>query len=182
MTSKFATAVDPVFGREAPEPIKAHTDFPMPTSDRTTMGHALDRLVEKGLRHPRCKGWRVLQVSLRIRQESGTSWTTRITLKNPSINRDDICAPLRARLEQIQLSGAVVTLAIEFTDFARGLDELQLFARDAASSARAGRQRALQRAVHEINTRFDTSLYHVIEVDPQSRIPERRYALIDYEP
>jgi hypothetical protein len=25
-------------------------------------------------------------------------------------------------------------------------------------------------------------LYHVIEVQPWSRLPERRYALIDYEP
>jgi hypothetical protein len=25
-------------------------------------------------------------------------------------------------------------------------------------------------------------LYHIIEVQPWSRLPERRYALIDYEP
>jgi hypothetical protein len=74
-------------------------------------------------------------------------------------------------------------LAVEFLDFARGTDELQLFARDATSAARAGRHRALHTAAHEIRTRFKRSLlHHVVEVQPWSRIPERRYALIDFEP
>jgi DNA polymerase-4/protein ImuB len=107
---------------------------------------------------------------------------TRITLKNPTAERTHITAPLKTRLEQVALNGAVEALAVEFTDFVRGTGELQLFARDAASSARAGRKRALRRAVREIKSRFSSSLYHVIEVQPQSRIPERRYALIDYEP
>lgn len=174
--------VDPVVGRETPEPIISEIDFPTPTADRTTLEHALDRLVENALRNPRRTGWRVLQVCARAQLEYGASWLTRITLKTPAAERDNIAAPLKTRLEQVALNGAVETLAIEFTDFVRGTDDLQLFARDAASSARAGRQRALRRAVREIKSRFTSSLYHVIEVHPQSRIPERRYALIDYEP
>src|SRR5438094_4028695 len=61
--------------------------------------------------------------------------------------------------------------------------ELQLFARDAQAAARAGRRRALRSAAQEIKLRLKRSLlYHVIEVQPWSRLPERRYALIDYEP
>ena len=38
-------------------------------------------------------------------------------------------------------------------------------------------------AAHEIKTRLKHSLlYHIIEITPWSRIPERRYALIDYDP
>ena len=42
---------------------------------------------------------------------------------------------------------------------------------------------AARHAVQEIKLRIRKSpLYHIIEVQPWSRIPERRYALIDYEP
>jgi hypothetical protein len=105
------------------------------------------------------------------------------TLKDPSADRERIAAPLRARLETSPPVGAVDHLAVEFTEFARGTDELQLFARDAQSSARAGRRCALRAAANEIKTRLKRSLlYHVVEVHPWSRIPERRYALIDFEP
>jgi hypothetical protein len=74
---------------------------------------------------------------------------------------------------------------LEFTGFAPGTAELQLFARDAQAAARAGQQRALRTAAREIRMRVNGGcggLYHIIEVQPWSRLPERRYALIDYEP
>src|SRR5438876_529799 len=80
-------------------------------------------------------------------------------------------------------AGAVERLVVEFTAFAPGTVELQLFARDASAAARAARRRALRSAVQEITLRLKRPmLYHVIEVQPWSRLPERRYALIDYEP
>lgn len=176
------TFSDPVTGQETPEPIVAELEFPTPVIDRAALRHAIETLMEKALRHPRRTGWRVLQVRVRAQQEHGTSWSTCVILKNPSAQRDDIIAPIVARLDQAPPTGAVITLNVAFTDFVRGTDELQLFARDAASSARAGRRRALRKAVREIRSRFGTSLYHVIEVQPRSRILERRYALVDYEP
>jgi len=175
--------VDPVVGHETPEPIVAAIDFPTPVTDRAMLLHALDRLIERALRHPKRSGWRVLQVGVHGRQEHGTSWKVHVNLKCPSADRNHIAAPLKTRLEQAPPTTAVENLAVEFTAFVRGTDELQLFARDAASSARAGRRRALRAAVREIKNRFRyCSLCQVVEVHPQSRLPERRYALIDYDP
>ena len=177
------TIFDPVVGREPPEPIVSEVDFPSPVADRAMLAHALERLIERALRHPRRTGWRILEVCVRARQEHNTSWLSRATLKDPSANKDHISAPLKTRLEQAPPTGAVESLTVEFTAFVRGTDELQLFARDANSAARAGRRHALRAAVHEIKTRFSRcALYHIVEVHPWSRIPERRYALIDYDP
>ncbi|MGH7644868.1 MAG: hypothetical protein ACREMR_04705, partial [Gemmatimonadales bacterium] len=108
---------------------------------------------------------------------------TEVTLKDPSADRDRIAAPLTVRLEQAPPTGAVERLAVDFLAFTPGTTELQLFARDAASAARAGRRRALRAAAQEIKTRFHRPLlHHVVEVQPWSRLPERRYALIDFEP
>jgi DNA polymerase-4/protein ImuB len=147
------------------------------------LASTIDKLVERALKSPRRTGWRVHTVRARAALEQGTSWLIEITLKDPSADQHRLAAPLKARLEQAPPTGAVERLAVEFTAFAPGTTELQLFARDAESAARAGRRRALRTAVHEIKTRLKRStLYHVIEVHPWSRLPERRYALIDYEP
>jgi nucleotidyltransferase/DNA polymerase involved in DNA repair len=174
---------DPVTGREVPEPITAQLDFPTPIADRVILANTIDKLVERALKSPRRTGWRVHAIRARAALEQGASWLIDLTLKDPSADRHRLAAPLKMRLEQAPPTGAVERLAVEFTAFAPGTTELQLFARDAESAARAGRRKALRAAVHEIKTRLKRStLYHVIEVHPWSRLPERRYALIDYEP
>src|SRR6184192_2372874 len=174
--------VERVVGREAPEPIVAALAFFSPVVDRAMLAHALDRLIERALQHPRRIGWRVQVVRVRAELEHGASWMIAATLKDPTADRDRIAAPLRTRLEQAPPAGAVERLTVEFTAFAPGTAELQLFARDANAAARAGRRRALRTALQEIRLRLKrTLLYRIIEVQPWSRLPERRYALIEYE-
>jgi DNA polymerase-4/protein ImuB len=144
---------------------------------------ALAQLIERALKHPRRIGWRVRLVRVRAALEHGTSWMIEAVLKDPSADRSRIMAPLKTRLDLAPPMKAVERLVVEFAAFAPGTTELQLFARDANAAARAGRRRALNHAVQEIKLRLRQSLlYHIIEVQPWSRIPERRYALIDYEP
>jgi nucleotidyltransferase/DNA polymerase involved in DNA repair len=174
---------EPVRGRARPEPIVASLDYPSPVADRGMLAHTIGVLIEHALRDPRRTGWRVQTVRVRAALEQGASWLIEVMLKEPAALRERIHAPLLAHLERTPPLGAVESLAVEFTAFARGTDELQLFARDAAAAARAGRRRALQSAAREIRSRLKRSmLYRVIEVQPWSRLPERRYALIAFEP
>ena len=174
---------EPVVGRIVPEPIVAALTFFTPVGERDLLAHALDKLVDRALADPRRSGWRVQVVRLRAELEHGASWLVAATLKDPSATRERIAAPLKTQLERSPPAGAVERLVVEFTAFTPGTAELQLFARDASAAARAGRRRALQSAAREIALRIRRPmLYHVIEVQPWSRLPERRYALIDYEP
>jgi len=175
--------VEPVAGRIAPEPIVAALTFFTPVGERELLGHSLEQLIARALKHPRRIGWRVHAVRLRAGLEGGGSWLATHLLKDPTADAGRIGAPLKTRLEQSPPTGAVERLILEFTAFAPGTTELQLFARDAQAAARAGQQRALQSAAREIRMRVKrSSLYHIVEVQPWSRLPERRYALIDYEP
>jgi DNA polymerase-4/protein ImuB len=174
---------EPVRGHEFPEPIVAGLDFPAPIADREILAQTLARLVERALASPRRTGWRIVAVRARAALEQGGSWLTEVILKDPSADRDHIVAPLKVRIEHAPPTGAVERLSVEFIEFAPGTAELQLFARDANAAARAGRRRALRSAAQAIKTRFKRSLlYRIVEVQPWSRLPERRYALIDYEP
>jgi DNA polymerase-4/protein ImuB len=175
--------MEPVEGRVAPEPITAALTFFTPVGERELIGHALTQLIARALKHPRRIGWRVHGVRLRADIEGGGSWLASLLLKDPTADGVRIAAPLKTRLEQSPPTGGVERLVLEFTAFAPGTSELQLFARDAQAAARAGQQRALQSAAREIRMRVKRAvLYHIIEVQPWSRLPERRYALIDYEP
>jgi DNA polymerase-4/protein ImuB len=181
---------EPVAGRVAPEPIVAALTFFTPVGERELLAHALDQLIARALKHPRRIGWRVHAVRLRADMESGQmdsstnrSWVVNVLLKDPTADGARIAAPLKTRLEQSPPTGGVERLVLEFTAFAPGTTELQLFARDAQAAARAGQQRALRHAAREVRMRVKRAvLYHVIEVQPWSRLPERRYALIDFEP
>ncbi len=174
--------VEPVTGRPAPEPIAAQLLFYTSVADRALLARALDRLLDRALRSPRRTGWRVQTLRLAAELERGGSWSTTVTLKDPAATREPLAAPLLARWDASPPAGAVERLTVEFTAFAPGTTELQLFARDANAAARAGRRRALRAAVREILLRLRRPmLYRVIALEPWSRIPERRYALIDYE-
>jgi nucleotidyltransferase/DNA polymerase involved in DNA repair len=174
---------EPVTGRERPQPITATLDYPSPVADRAMLAHTIGVLIEHALRDPRRTGWRVQTVRVRAALEQGASWQLEHLLKEPAALRERILAPITARLEQTPPTGAVERLTVEFTAFARGTDELQLFARDAAAAARADRRRALRGAAREIRARLKRPLlYRVVEVQPWSRLPERRFALIAFEP
>jgi nucleotidyltransferase/DNA polymerase involved in DNA repair len=176
---------EPVVGRLPPEPIAAALTFFTPVGERELLVHALGQLIARALKHPRRIGWRVHALRLRADLEGGRSWLISHLLKDPSADAARIAAPLATRLEQSPPTGGVERLVLEFTAFAPGTTELQLFARDAQAAARAGQQRALRHAAREVRMRVrggHAALYHVIEVQPWSRLPERRYALIDYEP
>src|SRR5216117_833101 len=174
---------EPVEARNAPETIVAALTFFTPIGERELLVHSLDQLIARALKHPRRIGWRVHAVRVRADTEGGGSWLSAHLLKEPTADAARIAAPLKIRLEQSPPTGGVERLVLEFTAFAPGTAELQLFARDAQAAARAGQQRALQSAAREVRMRVKRAvLYHIIEVQPWSRIPERRYALIDYEP
>jgi len=174
---------EPVTGKVRPQPIVTSLDYPSPVADRGMLAHTIGVLIEHALRDPRRTGWRVQTVRVRAALEQGASWMIEAMLKDPAALRERIHAPLLAHLERTPPTGAVESLAVEFTAFARGTDELQLFARDAVAAARAGRRRALRSAAREIHQRLKRHmLYRVVEVQPWSRLPERRYALIAFEP
>src|SRR5437773_106590 len=154
-----ATA-EPVVGRVLPEPISVSLTFFTPVADREMLVLALERLIERALRHPRRTGWRVQAVRARAELERAASWLAAATLKDPSADRDHIAAPLKTRLAQAPPAGAVERLVVEFTAFAPGTAELQLFARDAGAAARAGQRRALRSAVQEITLRLKRPMLH----------------------
>lgn len=168
----------------APAPerrIAVALEFPEPVAVVGLLGRAVDRLVGRALARLERGGRSVKAVKMAALLEQGGSWSTTVLLKEPTAKVERIAGPLRHRLEQDPPAGAVCRLRLAFTAFGPIALERQLFERDAPSSARTGLEAAFASVASELRAR-DTKLFRVMEMDPWSRIPERRHALIDFDP
>jgi DNA polymerase-4/protein ImuB len=114
-----------------------------------------------------------------------------VVLKEPTARKEHIAFALRSRMSLSPPPRAVETLTLEIFQFGPATTQAGLFDRkEAAGRAAAGRDLAdgivppsLREAVKELKLRLGHSpLYRVVEVDPWSRIPERRHALLAFDP
>lgn len=186
-----ARRIDPVRPWHRPRPLRASLAFSNPVGLVATLHGALDRLVERALARPARRGRSVTGVRLGAHLESGGSWVVEATLREPTSVRERIAAPLRAKMAIAPPPKAVETLFFEITDFGAPSAQEGLFDRkEAGGRAGAGSgplqgdvPSSLRDAVRELKLRLGHSpLYRVVEMDPWSRIPERRHALLRFDP
>lgn len=186
-----ARRIDVVRPWHRPRPIRASLDFPQPVGTTATLHGALDRLVERTLARPARRGRSVTGVRMGAHLEGGGSWFVETVLREPTSVRERIAAPLRAKMAIAPPPKAVETLLLELTDFGAPSAQTALFDRkteggrtsDSLAFSNDEVPALLRDAVRELKLRLGHSpLYRVVEVDPWSRIPERRHALLSYDP
>jgi len=181
--------IDPVRARHRPRPIRVSMDLPSPVGDREILHRTLDRLLERGLAHGDRKGRSIRGIRLGGHLEGGGSWSVPVTLREPSARVETLAYPLQGRIRLSPPPRALESLFVEFFDFgAPSLQPMLFERRDGGARVRAGSagafsdgevSEALREAVRELKLKLGHSpLYRVVEVDPWSRIPERRHALM----
>ncbi len=183
--------IDPVRPLHRPQPIRVSLDFPSPVGEREALHRGLDRLLERGLNRPERRERSIRGIRIGGYLEEGGSWEIEATLREPSARRESLAFPLRSRIALSPPPRSVESLFVEFFDFGAPAAQNDLFQRAEAGGRSAedgslatGRiSRALREAVQELTLKLGHSpLYRVVEVDPWSRIPERRHALLTLEP
>ncbi|HZD06151.1 MAG TPA: DNA polymerase Y family protein [Longimicrobiales bacterium] len=183
--------VDPVRPWHRPRPIRVSLDLPAPVGQTAPLHGALDRLLERALSRPARRGRSVAALRLGARLEGGGSWTAEQVLREPSARRKSLAFALRSRIALSPPPRAVETLVLELTRFGPPDSQEELFARDQEGGRSAGGRDlaegevppSLRKAVKELKLRLGHSpLYRVVEMDPWSRIPERRHALLSFDP
>jgi DNA polymerase-4/protein ImuB len=183
--------IDPVRPWHRPQPIRVSLDFPTPVGLTATLHGALDRLVERALSRPARRGRSVTAVRLGAHLEGGGSWFVETVLREPTGQPRKISSPLRGKMTLAPPPRAVETLVLELTRFGSSSAQTGLFdRREENGRAASGRDLvngevpvSLKDAIKELKLRLGRSpLYRVVEVDPWSRIPERRHALLNFDP
>ncbi len=183
--------IDPVRPLRRPRPIRVSLDFPSPAGRTEAIHGALGRLLEKALSRPDRRGRSVHGVRLRARLEGGGSWSTEVILREPTARKESIAFPLKARMSLSPPPRAVERLTVEIFQFGPASSQTGFFDRKEEGGRESGGMEleegavphSLREAVKELKLKLGHSpLYRVVEVDPWSRIPERRHALMSFEP
>ncbi|HVX29138.1 MAG TPA: DNA polymerase Y family protein [Nitrolancea sp.] len=138
----------------------------------------LRQLAAHLFRHPAVSGRGIRATRVQLLLEDQQSWERVIAFKGVVSEPLQFITLLTDRLRQVNLSGAVVEIAVE----ALGLSS-EIARQHAFPTLRALQSQRLAQAIRELTQRYGVSpIYRVVEVEPWSRIPERRHALMSYVP
>lgn len=149
-----------------------------PTADVEVLLHAIRLLLRALFRRPEIGTRLARRLALCVSLEDGTAWEKMLTFREATADPDRALFSVQARLEGLALPAAAVAVVCTLHDLCgeRGRQE-SLF------SANAHRLAQLDEAIRHLRARLGRpAVLRVVEVEPWSRIPERRMALTEYVP
>lgn len=163
----------------APPPVIRETlVFPMPAPTTAHFNLALQQLLDRVCRRPERRNRAVRQVRLEAVLEEGEVWERTLTLRQPHEHGEQIYAELRRRLESVRPVGALTQLTVELTALAVYVEaQRRLFPDE--------KQRRRDRLAYELSQLRERlgrmPVCRIVEVEPWSRLPEKRHALLSYD-
>jgi DNA polymerase-4/protein ImuB len=167
---------EPVVPRPVVASIQDGLRFDDPLGSVEAVMAAIDQLLAHTFSQPALLGRSVRQVRLRALLADGTSWERLYTFKDALATRD---AARRALKSKLDLPHGLPPAPIDEL----GLELLGLGGEAARQTglfvARTLQLAEIAEAARQLRARYGRlPLYHAIEVEPWSRIPERRWALV----
>jgi nucleotidyltransferase/DNA polymerase involved in DNA repair len=167
---------EPVRARLQPETVSESLTLPAPATSRETLLIAITRLVLRAFDRVALRNRHVRQARLRASLEGGQAWEQVTTLRDPG-GRRHLIEALGYRVQTLTLPGPVAALTLELSGLIDATSRQELL-----PGFHSRRPWQLAEASRQLKQRFGTSgLYRVAEVEPWSRLPERRHALIAYD-
>lgn len=170
---------EPFRARERIEPITGTLPMPAPSIHTGALVIGARQLVGQLLQRPDMRYRQVRQLRLRLMLLGSGSWERTLTFREPLGDEQGIMFVLKKLIEPLQLTGPVEAMTLEFIGLTgeTGKQRSLLFAEQTRRRAQ------LLAALRQLKAQFggESQVARVVEVEPWSRIPERRYALIDYD-
>jgi nucleotidyltransferase/DNA polymerase involved in DNA repair len=167
---------EPVVARPVITSVKASLRFDDPLGSVDAVMAAIAQLLEHTFSEPALLGRSVRQVRLRALLSDGTSWERLYTFKEALSTREAARRGLKSKLDLPNglPPAPIEELALELLGLGgEAARQPGLFV------ARARQLAEIAEAARQLRARYGrVPLYHAVEVEPWSRIPERRWALI----
>ena len=150
-----------------------------PLIGREALLHSFGQLLGRALARPVARGRLVRAVRLSAVTEDERLWERRRVLTEPTGDRSRLWTALAPSIEAAEFGGPVAELALELGGLTAERGRQGRLLRDGARR----RREQLDEMARHLRLRYGrAALRHVVALAPQSRIPERRYALADYDP
>ena len=168
----------PLRPRPFRERVRESAQAQPPLVSREAVERTVEQLLGRALRQPQVRRHFVRVVRVQATTEDEQAWVRTRVLKEPTGDRARLWTAIRPSLEAAELPGPIAELTLELGGLtAESGRQVGLF-RDYAR-----RREQLDEMVRHLKVRYGQSpLQRVVPIEPWSRIPERRHALIDYDP
>jgi len=181
LAHQLANGIDerPLIPRSKPAILEQELSCENPLESVDTVLAALGRLLDKLIPTLKNRNQVCGQIRLCLHLDGASSWYDSLNLKEPTDSKREITSLIKHRLETAHLSAGVTEIRLGLT---------QLGGEMAKQSSLLTRERVrqdaqLKRAARQLQARFGKNpLKKIVQVDPGSRIPERRSGLTDFNP
>lgn len=162
---------------QRPESVIEGITLPAPSTSRDMLLLGITQLVRRAFGRPELRHRNVRQAQLHVLIEDNRSWEKSLSFREPA-GPERIIEIIQHRLQDLELQGAAERIVLHLIGLVSETTRQQLLPLLAPK-----RMAPIGNAVRQLKQRYgDSPLYRIVEIEPWSRIPERRYALIDYDP
>ncbi len=152
--------------------------FPDPVTGAGPLLLALETLLGRAFVRTEIRGKYARVCALEAAVFRRAPWTKRVVFKEPAGSRTQAYAMLRRAVDGVTLPGAAEGLTLTLSGIVGEAGRQESFFSDVRAAEGLRQAIATVEAMHA----GATPLYVVREIEPWSRIPERRYGLVPYRP
>ena len=159
------------------EEVSASVLFPVPTASLEPLLMAIDGLLRRILAGPEMLGRSARAALLEGHILNKPSWQRRFVFKTPVSDRSSAYSVIKGSLDNLSLPGPFEEVRLTLKNLTGEVGRQESLFQEVRL-----RERLKDTIAQLIVSQGRNPIYHVREVEPWSRIPERRRALVTYEP
>jgi nucleotidyltransferase/DNA polymerase involved in DNA repair len=162
---------------QRPESVIEGITLPAPSTSREMLLLGITQLVRRAFGRPELQHRNVRQAQLHVLIEENRSWEKLLNFREPA-GAERIVEIIKHRLQDLELQGAAERIVLHLIGLVNETTRQPLL-----PFLTPKRTAPIGQAIRQLEQRYgDSPLYRIVEIEPWSRIPERRYALIAYDP
>ena len=169
---------DPVVPSRRPDTVTDLLTFPVPATSIFNILPAIELLLSRLFAHPSLSGKYVRSIFIQSNILNRTPWSKKLVFKNPVNKVKSAFFVLKNDLKWIEISGPLEDIRITVCETS-GETGIQSNLLDEVR-----KQQQLRDVMQQLRARLRMRppVYKVVDVEPWSRIPERRQALVEFVP
>ena len=154
--------------------VSEHLDFPDPTVSLATIVPAIESLLGRAYGRSQLSRRFARQASIQSQVFQHAPWTMRVPFKDPAGNKNQALFAIKSKLDMAVIPGPLEDMRLTLSGITGEAGRQESMWKEVK------RDENLQETISQLRTRLKMAppIYQVRELEPWSRIPERRYALV----
>jgi DNA polymerase-4/protein ImuB len=154
--------------------VSEHLDFPDPTVSLTTIVLAIESLLGRAYGRSQLSRRFARQANIHSQVFQHAPWTMRVAFKDPASNKNQALFAIKSKLDMAEIPGPLEDMRLTLSGITGEVGRQESMWKEVK------RDDDLRETISQLRSRLRIAppVYQVRELEPWSRIPERRYALV----